>query len=131
MSNIFTTTIRFNLDRAEDRDALAWLQGMDKFSYRSYSRAVIAAVNDHFSRRARLDADPYLETREKEDAFLQKVLETVERGMRNSAVNSLGGLVAMMQGIRPVAPQPVPAADAGAGETEDDLNTALDFIDGL
>ena len=128
MSNLFTTTIRFNLDRAKDRSALAYLQGMSKSDYRSYSRAVIAALNDHFSRKRKTDADPYLETREKEDAFLRRVLDTVERGMQSSAVNSLGGLVALLQGFQPAAPS-VPAAETEG--TEDDLNTALDFIDGL
>ena len=128
MRNIFTTTIRFNLDREEDRTALNWLQTVNRKEYHSYSRAVIAAVNDHFSRKARLDADPYLETRAKEDAFLERVLETVEQGMQSSAVNSLNGLVSLLQGVRTVAPPPVPEQD---GEEADDLNTALDFIDGL
>ncbi len=48
MSGVFTTTLRFNLEREEDRAALEWLQTMDRNEYKSYSRAVIAAVNDFF-----------------------------------------------------------------------------------
>ena len=75
------TNIRLNLARAEDRKAWDYLQSMDRKRYKSYSRAVVAALNDYFSRQERLDADPYLETREKEDAFLQRVLETIRYGL--------------------------------------------------
>jgi hypothetical protein len=44
---------------------------LDRKRYKSYSRAVVAAVNDYFDRHERLAVDPYLETREKEDAFLR------------------------------------------------------------
>ena len=69
---IINTNIRLNLNRPEDRRAWEYLQRLDRKKYKSYSRAVVAAVNDHFSRQERLAADPYLETREKEDAFLEK-----------------------------------------------------------
>lgn len=79
MSNLFTTTLRFNLNREDDRRALEYLRSADGYS--SYSRAVIAAINDHFSRRERMKDDPYLETREKEDAFLRRVQETIEKSL--------------------------------------------------
>ena len=81
MSNIFTATLRFHLDKAEDCAALKHLQGTGRAEYGSYSKAVIAAVNDHFTRMERLGADPYLETREKEDAFLQRVQETIQSAL--------------------------------------------------
>lgn len=77
MSNLFTTTLRFNLNREEDRRALEYLKSAD--GYRSYSRAVIAAVNDYFFRMKKMKDDPYLETREKEDAFLRQIQETIEK----------------------------------------------------
>ena len=42
---IISTNIRFNLEREADRAAWEHLQQRDKKQYRSYSRAVIAAVN--------------------------------------------------------------------------------------
>lgn len=80
MSKLFNTTLRINLSDPEGLKAWTYLVNRDKSRYRSYSDAIIAAVNGYFDREARLADDPYLETREKEDAFLQKVLETVERG---------------------------------------------------
>ena len=48
--NIVTTNLRLNLDNAEDRRAWERLQRMDRTRYKSYSRAVVAALNDFFDR---------------------------------------------------------------------------------
>lgn len=93
MSNLFTTTLRFNLNREEDRRALEYLRSADGYS--SYSRAVIAAVNDHFFRRERMKDDPYLETREKEDSFLRRVQETIEKSL--SAAPRLAACTALSE----------------------------------
>lgn len=77
MKQIYTTTLRLNLADEDDRRAYEHLQRMDKKQYRSYSKAIVTAINDHFERQARLASDPYLETREKEDAFLRRVSDIV------------------------------------------------------
>ena len=82
--NIVTTNLRLNLDNAEDRRAWERLRRMDRTRYKSSGRAIIAALNEFFDRQERLVNDPYLETREKENAFLQRVLDTVERGLRSA-----------------------------------------------
>ena len=128
MSGIFTATLRFHLDKEEDRTALKYLQSAGKAEYGSYSKAVIAAVNEHFIRLERLDADPYLETREKEDAFLQRVEETIRRALQPSAPLNLNGLAALLQGTAPPGGKPVPAP---APEHAEDLDAATDFIAGL
>jgi len=118
------TNIRLNLNRPDDRKAWEYLQALDRKKYKSYSRAVVAAINDYFSRQERLAADPYLETREKEDAFLQKVLDTIREGMQASGVG-LSGLASLLQGIQTAAP---PAEQT---MTDEDLDTAMDFINSL
>ena len=70
---IINTNIRLNLCDEQDRQAWEYLQTMDRKKYKSYTRAVVAALNDYFSREYRNEADPYLETREKEDDFLERV----------------------------------------------------------
>ncbi len=120
MSKLFTTTLRINLSKPEGHKAWAYLKNRDKSRYRSYSDAIIAAVNGYFDREKQLADDPYLETREKEDAFLQRVLETVKQGVQ---VNSLSGLAALLQAA------PAPVQDNTA--VEDDLDTAMDFINSL
>ena len=67
MKRIFTTTLRLDLTDDEDRRAWAYLKQMDKKQHRSYSKAIVMAVNEYFERLENLESDPYLETREKED----------------------------------------------------------------
>ena len=99
---IVSTNIRFNLEKEADRTAWEYLQQRDKRQHRSYSKAVIAAVNDYFERRGRLASDPYLETREKEDAFLLRVLETIRAGLNQSPpVNAADTLLRLLQGAQP------------------------------
>ena len=120
MSNLFTTTLRINLTKPEGRKAWAYLKNRDKSRYRSYSDAIIAAVNGYFDREKLLADDPYLETREKEDAFLQRVLETVQLGVQ---ANPLNGLAALLQAA--------PAQAQENAAVENDLVTAMDFINSL
>ena len=127
---IVNTNIRLNLDKEEDRRAWEHLQRLDRTQYKSYSRAVVAALNDFFDRQERVETDAYLETREKENAFLQKVLDTIERGLR-----SAGGPDCQHQG-NTAEPKTAPTAfraepecaesDKERRETEESL---LDFID--
>ena len=86
---------------------------------------VIAAVNGFFDREQRLSNDPYLETREKEDAFLQRVLETMERGMQAA---SISGLAVLLQNASSDVPKP---AEQDTSAVDEDLETALDFVNSL
>ena len=114
MKRIFTTTLRLDMTDEEDRLTWSHLQRMDKKQHRSYSKAIVAAVNDYFGRQEQLAADPYLETREKEDAFLQRIESTICNALR---------FVSMVaaQPSAPIQTEPTP--------TDDDLSTALDFAD--
>ena len=68
---IINTNIRLNLCDEQDRQAWEYLQTMDRQKYKSYTKAVVAALNDYFAREYRNEEDPYLETGEKENAFLE------------------------------------------------------------
>ena len=126
---IVSTNIRFDLGKEPDRTAWEYLRQRDKRRYRSYSRAVIAAVNDHFERRGRLATDPYLETREKEDAFLRRVLETIQTGLNQiTPSNTADILLQLLQGIQPEAEPDVEVSQQDQQEAED---MALDFVDGF
>ena len=81
---IINTNIRLNLCDEQDRQAWEYLQTMDREKYKSYTRAVVVALNDYFSREYRNEADPYLETREKEDVFLERVETAIRDGVKES-----------------------------------------------
>ena len=119
MNDLFTTTLRFNLNREDDRRALEYLRKSDGYS--SYSRAVIAAVNDHFSRRERMRNDPYLETREKEDAFLRQVQETIEKSLSVAPALQLAQLFQQVQQMQ------TPSQEA-VSKNDESFDAAMDFI---
>lgn len=58
MKRVFTTTLRLNLEDGDDRRAFEHLQRIDKRQHRSYSKAVVAAVNGYFERMEQTQADP-------------------------------------------------------------------------
>lgn len=124
MTNVYTTTIRLNLNTEDDRRAWEHLQKLDKQKCRSISKTIVTALNDYFDRQERLANDPYLETREKEDAFLARVLDAITQGMNAAApITALGSLVSLLQGG-----QSTPVVPAANGE---DMSAALDFADGF
>ena len=123
MSEIFTTTLRLNLKNADDRRAWEYLRSMDRKRYKSYSSAIVTAINDHFSRQERLSNDPFLETRERQEAFLSEIKDTIREGLQTSGVG-LGGLAVLLQNVQPT-PQPDEAM------SEEAFDTAMDFINGL
>ena len=112
MKNIYTTTLRLNLVKPEDREAWEHLQRLDRMQYRSVNRAVIAAVNAYFGRQEQLAADPYLETREKEDAFLSLIQRIIEKSVLYNSTPLLKDV-----------PQVIPTED------DEELSAALDFAD--
>ena len=123
MSDICTTTLRLNLENEDDRRAWEYLRCMDRARYKSYSSAIVTAINDHFSRQERLSNDPFLETRERQEAFLSEIKDTIRKGLQTSGVG-LGGLAALLQGVQ-ATPEPDEAM------SEEAFDTAMDFINGL
>ncbi len=84
MKRIINTNIRFDLKREDDRQAYEYLRCMDRKQFKSYTRAIVYALNDFFTRQEKQQADPYLETREKEERFLGQVLDTIRAGIQES-----------------------------------------------
>ncbi len=113
MKQIYTTTLRLNLADEDDRRAYEHLQRMDKKQYRSYSKAIVTAINDHFDRQNRLASDPYLETREKEDAFLNLIKNIIEKTV-------LYNSTPLTKDVE---------YDPSKDEDDEELSAALDFAD--
>ena len=85
--NVKALCLRFNLADEDERRAYDHLQNRDKAEFCSYTKLVSRAVNELFERRLRLKDDPYFETREKEDAFIARVLDTVRHSAPSLSVS--------------------------------------------
>ena len=135
---IINTNIRLNLLDEADRQAWEYLQTMNRKKYKSYTRAVVAAVNDYFGREYEKEEDPYLETREKEDAFLRQVQNAIKEGVKESvpmllAKNLMELLHPYMNGVgKPFVQEKeetVFAVDSMDREQEENADAAIDFAD--
>lgn len=125
MKRLYTTTLRLNLENEADREALEYLRRLDRKKYRSVNSAIITAVNAYFSRQEQLESDPYLETREKEDAFLQRVIDTIQSAQQPTPAPGLAALLQLLQGTQ-AAPS-APAKEVAANNSTD-WDAALDFV---
>ena len=120
---IINTNIRFNLTKADDRRAWEYLQSMDRSKHKSYSRAVISAINEYFEREQKLTDNPFLETQEKEDRFMQKILDTINQGLQKYSAS--GGLASL---VKLISANQEPSI-RNSQNTDEDNTAALDFAD--
>lgn len=54
---------------------------MDKRIFKSHSNAAIDALNDYFDLYNKAQDDPYLETREREEQFVERIVTAVEASL--------------------------------------------------
>lgn len=111
---IVNTNIRLNLEREADRKAWEHLQRLDRKAYKSYSRAVVIALNAFFDRQQDAIAD----------AFLQKLREIIRQELQG--MTPALGLMQLLQGVAPAgaSSEPVDAAEQQAAE-----KAAMEFVD--
>ena len=66
--------------------------------FKSKNAFVVAAINDYYERHLAEQNDPYLESREKEDAFADRIVEAVEKKVLAN-IPALIGNVVMASGM--------------------------------
>ena len=106
--NIKALCLRFDLADEDDRKAYDHLQKRDKAEFGSYTKLVVQSINEFFERRSKLRDDPYFETREKEDAFIARVLDAVR-----------------------YASPSVPASQEVKAENDENVEAMFAFLDGF
>ena len=88
---------RFNEGKEAERQAWEILHSREvKENFRSQNEFVIAAINDYYARHLAIKQDPYLESREKEDAFVKGIVEAVEKKVLDN-LPGLAGMYMMQQ----------------------------------
>ena len=118
--NIRSTNLRFNLEKDTPRRAWKYLQRMDKTQFKSYSHAVAIALVEYFDRYYGTQDDPYFETREREERFVQQIVSAVQAAMEKAMPLFLAGCMAGMgklplpAGELPSSPPDETRQDAGA-----------------
>lgn len=100
--NIRSTNLRFNLDKDVQNRAWQYLQTMDKKKFKSYSQIIAISLVDYFDRYYKKQDEPYLETREREERFVEQIVTAVENAMNRTLPVYLAGC---MVGIAQITPQ--------------------------
>ena len=122
MNNIQCTTLRFNLDKPLDRQAWDYLQSMDKDEFKSYSHAVAITVTEYFKNYYRRKDDPYFETREREERFVEQIVAGVETAVEKALPSFLAACFTKMV-------MPYNAAPTINITNNNDNNVSADDID--
>ncbi len=90
--------IRFNMEKTDECRAWELLHSRKvRQMFKSQNKFVIEAVNDYYDRCVAAEHDPYMETREKEDAFAERIVEAVEKKVISNLPALFGMYMAQMQ----------------------------------
>jgi hypothetical protein len=90
--------IRFSMEKEDECRAWELLHSPQiRQMFKSQNRFVIEAVNDYYDRCVAVKNDPYMETREKEDAFAERIVEAVEKQVLSNLPVLFGMYMAQMQ----------------------------------
>ena len=129
-ANTKEMSIRFYLDKLEQRRAYEYLQTMDKQVFRSCNNAICLALIDYFDRYYKVQEDPYLETREREERFTQQIVDAVGESLKQALplflAGCMTGLSALQPGCAPAKP-PAQAETASAEEAGEPDPESIDW----
>lgn len=90
--------IRFNMEKGDECRAWELLHSPKiRQMFKSQNKFVIEAVNHYYDRCVAAEHDPYMETREKEDAFAERIVEAVEKKVMSNLPALFGMYMAQMQ----------------------------------
>lgn len=95
---IRNTNIRF-YEEEEDKRAWEILHALDKKEFKSQSKFVVLAILDYYEKCMKQEQDPYFETREKEDAFSDRIVKSVEEKILSNLPALIGNYVMCVQQI--------------------------------
>ena len=117
--SVHTTNLRFNTEKETQRRAWEYLQGMDKQRFKSYSQVISAALVEYFERETKLSDDPFLETREREEGFVERIVAAVESALTKALPVFLAGCMA---GLSQSMPTCVKAISTDSPSEKEDAN---------
>ena len=113
MSKVLTTCFRFNMDNPEHAKAWDYLHNYDKDKIKSTNVAAITAVNDYFDRMGKLSDDPYFETRQREERFVEQIVSEVGKAFIAEMPKFLASLMLSLNRGYPMQTAPMQAIPVG------------------
>ena len=135
-----TTCFRFNMENPEHAKAWDYLHNYDKDKIKSTNVAAITAVNDYFDRMGRLADDPYFETRQREERFVEQIVSEVGKAFIAEMPKFLASLMLSLNRGYPMQAVPVgtensrgyagdgnPSATEGLKTSDEDDYSGIDF----
>ncbi len=106
--------IRFNMEKGNECRAWELLHSLKvRQMFKSQNKFVIEAVNNYYDRCVAAEHDPYMETREKEDAFAERIVEAVEKKVMSNLPALFGMYLAQIQAFSLSVPMGAYAATQG------------------
>ncbi len=127
-NNIRSTNLRFNLDKDLQRKAWQYLQTMDKSTFKSYSNAIALSVCDYFERYYHRKDDPYFETRQREEHFVEQIVGAVEKAIEKTFPLFLAGLMSGIGQTEAHIPTPSAVSTALSDNQNSDEDVDWDFL---
>ncbi len=137
-----TTCFRFNMDNPEHVKAWDYLHNYNKDKIKSTNEAAIMAVNDYFDRMGKLSDDPYFETRQREERFVEQIVTEVGKAFIAEKPKFLASLMLSLNRGYPMQAVPVgtensrgyagdgnPSATEGFGNADNSENDDYSGID--
>ena len=97
--NIRNRNVRFYEEKETDRRAWEILHSEAVRTFSSQNDFIIQAVNDFYDRHLAISDNSYLETREKEDAFADRIVEKVEQKVLGNLSQLIGIYLLQQQNI--------------------------------
>ncbi|MBE6870186.1 MAG: hypothetical protein E7494_15760 [Ruminococcus albus] len=135
-----TTCFRFNMENPEHAKAWEYLHNYDKDKIKSTNVAAITAVNAYFDRMGKLADDPYFETRQREERFVEQIVSEVGKAFIAEMPKFLASLMLSLNRGYPMQAVPVgtensrgyagdgnPSATEGLKTSDEDDYSGIDF----
>ena len=127
MSKVLTTCFRFNMENPEHAKAWDYLHNYDKDKIKSTNVAAITAVNDYFDRMGKLADDPYFETRQREERFVEQIVSEVGKAFIAEMPKFLASLMLSLNSSYPVQFKEIRAVPMGTVDSRgyaEDVSTS-------
>lgn len=134
---IITTTLRLNTNTPEGWKAYSFLHNSRKEKKcRSYSELITEILAACYDREQQKQRDAYLESREKEDAFVAWIKEIITKAIQEAQANSILNFVQLIRinDGNAMDSIPVPRIPKQESKPEDhaqeSFDLSMDFING-